>query len=163
MPISFDLDKVSYEELNKMCISSYENKLREMLKIDNKTLSILLDYRRSNCRYLNITIPLGNYRSNIRRETYMLLFDLKYKVPVIELVKEAIETSIHIDNEVGDKILRECRIEDIEIYFPKIIRRISVLYTYIRADEMFKTVDIEDKFNPDMVKTYKRYIKLRGE
>lgn len=154
MPISFDLDNVSYEELSKMCISLYENKLRKNLKIDNETLSILLDHRRSNCRYLNITIPLGNYRSNIRQETYMLLFDLKYKVPVIELVKEDIETAIYIGNEAGDKILRECRVECTDIYFPKIDRLYPypVVYTYIRADEMFKTVGIEDKFNPEMVK-----------
>lgn len=136
-----------------------------MLKIDNDALSKILYHRdiRRTCIYVHIVIPILTGPLSIVNQTYTLVFDLKYMVPVFECVEDLNATKFICSRKTSERLIREKRVWMIPVSFTEGQCCIDVYYTYIRADEMFKTACIVEKYNPKMFKTYKRYIKLRGE
>lgn len=158
MPISFD---TSTEEITKALISTYENKLRNMCTINVEAISEFISLNKQNCRFIHISIfPVRDSCSVILGRD--VLFDTKYDVPII-----AAETSSQYDSvliysrTVSEAINTEHRYESFNISDDKDNIHFGECY-YLKEDELFKTV-INFQYNPDMVKTYKRYIELRGE
>ena len=114
-----------------------------------------------NCRYFYITI----YPIDVMFDTttkHEIVFDLKYNVPVIECEITKTDNSVLSFSD-------ECTYMDMtfqrtsnDIVDSKGNAYYTVCY-HLTENELFKIFTLNEYYNPDMVKTYKRYIKLRGE
>ena len=157
MPVSFDTSK---EELVKSLISTYENKLHDMLTVDVEAISKLMIIKNQNCRYLHISVNAVDYSAD--RTITDVVIDLKYNVPIIEAKLSLFESVLTYMYEASTKIKSEERFQLIRAFDDD-----NYLYliecAYLKENELYRTVFINDCYNPDMVKTYKRYIELRGE
>lgn len=156
MPISLDeFNKCSNKELKNMLISTYEDKLRSMLILDNYSLSMILKnsrFKSSNYPYIYMHIKYPN-------KSCIILYDRKNDVPVIEIYNPThyqfftakAFMSINSEKRSDTLFLTSQKFHTVELI-------------YIERKEMFSTVMIPFQYNNcEMVKTYKRYIKLRGE
>lgn len=157
MPISFD---TSTEEIVKTLIPLYENKLRDMLTVDVEAISKLMIIKNQNCRYLHISVNAVNYYAG--RPITDVIIDLKYNVPIIEAKLSLFESVLTYMYEASTKIKSEKRFQLIRAFDDD-----NYLYliecAYLKENELYRTVFINDCYNPDMVKTYNRYRILKGE
>ena len=146
MPISFDM---STEEITKALISTYENKLHNMCTIEDAILSRCISLNKHNCRYLYIhTFPSEFvYGFEPGRD---IIFDLKYNVPVMECEILSYD-SVHRQ---GSRRAFNV-ITDGHIHY--------TVCHYVKEYELEGILALNGYYNSDMVKTYKRYIELRGE
>lgn len=163
MPISFDM---STEEIVKTLIPLYEDKLRNMITIEDEILSTCISLNKQNCRYFYITIyPIYIMYGPLQR--YEIVFDLKYNVPVIESKMTVGDDSVL--SFPNASIPDECI--DTDMIFQRTPSDIvdskgNAYYTvcyHLTDNKLFKIFTLREYYNPDMVKTYKRYIELRGE
>lgn len=157
MPISLD---TSIEEIRKTLISSYENKLRNSLKIDDELLSMIINNTKSKigrtCRYVSISISIVKNVDGIHG--YGMLFDLKHKVPIIQS-----ETPCHV---ISYPIDLACKWEDAGRVFAFSAKGLIISIISIKKNEMFREVHINSKYcdkYSEELKTYKRFIELKGE
>lgn len=158
MPISLDS---STEEITKALISTYENKLRNMIDTEVNLVHELIRLNKQNCRFIHISI-LPNIVSHDIVLGCDILFDIKYDVPIIAANTSSSHDSVLIySRTVADAINIEHRYESINVPDEEGNIHFAECY-FLKEDELFKTV-INFQYNPDMVKTYKRYIELRGE
>ena len=156
MPISFD---TSTEEITKALISTYENKLRNMCTLNVEVIYELISSINQNYRYLYINVSNCDYLNGTATD---LVFDLKYNVPIIEAKTVPSESLLIYTLEESAKIWDEQR---------RILIKLNdgtdtcyyIECVYLKENELFKSVALNWRYNPDMVKTYKRYIELRGE
>lgn len=156
MPISFD---TSAEEITKALISTYGNKLRNMITID-EILSTCISLNKQNCRYFYITIyPIYILFGPLTR--HEIVFDLKYNIPVIEGKMTGTDNSV-LSFSDEDTVMVTFQRTPYDIVDSKGNAYYTVCY-HLTENELFKSVALNEYYNPDMVKTYKRYIELRGE
>ena len=158
MPISFDM---LTEEITKALILLYENKLRNMLTVEDEILSTCISLNKQNCRYFDITIyPIYIMYGPLPR--YEIVFDLKYNVPVIE-------SKMTVGDDSVLSFPNECTYTDMifqrtssDIVDSKGNAYYTVCY-HLTDNKLFKIFTLNEYYNPEMIKTYKRYIELRGE
>lgn len=154
MPVSLDnIDKLSCDELKDNLISMYEDKLKNSLIIDDELLSIILRRTKGiKGRYVDICI--SNFKNVNGIIGYGMLFDLKYKVPIIQITKPFHVTSYTMD--------LACKWENEGRAFSIPRNRSIISLICITKREMFSEVHINDKYSEGL-KTYKRFIELKGE
>lgn len=161
MPISFD---TSTEEIAKTLISLYENKLRNMCVIAYNDLSTLFTIKKKirNFRYLHVNIlPFSWHCDDILGCD--LVFDLKYDVPVIYAeITSQYESVLQYYSYKSKYKIKYKRVHE-EIPVPYHNKFYYIECTYLKENELFKTVGLNAYYNFDMVKTYKRFIELKGE
>lgn len=156
MPISFDTPT---EEIAKTLIPLYENKLRNMITIEDEILSTCISLNKQNCRYFYITIYdiYITFGPLTRQE---IVFDLKYNIPVIECKMTGTDNSVLSFSDESMNMTFQRTPYDI------VDSKGNAYYTvcyHLTENELFKIITLNEYYNPDMVKTYKRYIELRGE
>lgn len=160
MPVSLDnIDKLSCDELKDNLISMYEDKLKNSLIIDDELLSIILRRTKGiKGRYVDICI--SSFKNVNGITGCGMLFDLKYKVPIIQITKPFHVTSYTMD--------LACKWEDEGRTFSIPLHRNHSIISLIciTKREMFSEVHINDKYSDkysEGLKTYKRFIELKGE
>lgn len=156
MPISLDnIDKLSCDELKDNLISMYETKLKNSLEIDDNKLyeifNLIKGDRVHTCRFIDITIRSFNSRNTVYSNA---LFDLKYNVPIIR--SDASNQVITCTKYVLWKLKYDERV----ITYHTNGSFINLIY--IKESEMFREVYINSKYS-EALKTYKRFIELKGE
>ena len=160
MPISFDTPT---EEITKALISTYENKLRNMCTIAYDELSTLFTIKKvRKFRYLHVNIvPFSWYCDD--KSGCDLVFDLKYNVPVIyaEITSQCESVLYYCSYKSEYEIKYKRKHEEIPVRYHNKFYFIEC--TYLKENELFKTVGLNNHYNFDMINTYKRYIELRGE
>lgn len=158
MPISLDS---STEEITKALISTYENKLHNMCTIEDGILSECIKLNNKNCRYIHIeTIPVDDMSGSVLGHD--VAFDVKYNVPIIEAKSTTQYDSILRYKKGWSFLAVEGRYKE----FKFVDGNGNTYYTscyFLKENELFNIVTLNEYYNPDMVKTYKRYIELRGE
>lgn len=158
MPISLDS---SAEEIAKALISTYENKLRNMCTIEDEILSKCIILNNHNCRYLHIeTYHVAGMSDSLLGQD--IAFDLKYNVPIIEAKTTSSDESVLRYVKGFAFLAVECRYKEFIFVGGNSIIYFTRCY-FLKEDELFNIVSLNEYYNPDMVKTYKRYIELRGE
>lgn len=148
MPISLD---TSTEEIRKILISSYENKLRNMCTIEDEILSRCISLNKDNCRYLYIhTFPdRFAYGFLPGRD---IIFDLKYNVPVMEC--EILSYNSVCYQGVHRRAFNVMTADGHMHY---------TVCHYVKEYALAGTLALSGYYNSDKLKTYKRYIELKGE
>lgn len=149
MPVSLDnFDNISCKELKNKLISKYETKLKNSLIIDYNKLYELLSIEPlpNKCRYVYIDVTDKSF-------DYQLVFDIKYDVPVVNIMKECIFDSMINYN----WLMLSSTIYDYK--FHNNTQLVDVAYIILNRG-LFS--NINSKYS-EALKTYKRYIELRGE
>lgn len=154
MPISLDnINKLSCDELKDNLISMYETKLKN-IEMDYRLYEIFNLIKGGivqTCRYVDIAIRSFNSRNTVY---FNALFDLKYNVPIIR--SDASNHVITCTKYVLWKLKDDKRV----ITYPTNDSFITLVC--IKESEMFGEVNINSKYF-EALKTYKRFIELKGE
>ena len=152
MPISLDnidnIDKLSCKELKNKLISKYETMLKNGLIIDYNKLYELLSFEPlpHECRYVYIDVSDKSF-------DYQLVFDTKYDVPVVNIMKENIYDSMINYN----WLMLSSTIYDYK--FHNGTQLVDIAYIILNRG-LF--CNINSKYS-EALKTYKRFIELKGE
>ena len=132
-----------------------------MCPLNVEAISKFISLNKQNCRYIHISIlPVRDSCSIVLGRD--VLFDTKYDVPILTAETSSQHDSILIYSRALSEVINtERRYESFNISDDKDNIHLGECY-YLKEGELSKTALIFH-YNPDMVKTYKRYIELRGE